>query len=69
MKNGRLLNLINEKCKFNETQLVYINDGFMLCKGGISWSRNFLRLMMEGNIWECSEITNHGELHIAIKME
>jgi len=22
---------------------------------------------MEGNIWECSEITNHGELHIAIK--
>ena len=30
MKNGRLLNLINEKRKNDETQLVYINDGFML---------------------------------------
>ena len=25
--------------------------------------------MMEGNIWECSEITNHGELNITTKME
>jgi len=30
MKNGRLLNLINEKCKYDETQFVYTNNGFML---------------------------------------
>ena len=30
MKNGRLLNLINEKCKNDETQLVYTNDGIRL---------------------------------------
>ena len=29
-ENGRLLNLINEKCKYDETQFVYTNDGFML---------------------------------------